>query len=179
MFDQWLLQRANHQLHAGSLGLGIEVVDGGQARTVVELNDRWLLPGLFSLVVGGHETFAQRLADGGQWAFLRQQQGDLVQGLAGQFLELGQRCWQLHGGRVARVLCAPGVDSGLLLLERTGALDRLGQGDPAVQGRVAAGLQLFCRQCGDQDPDGFVIAFSGVAAEQWRHGAGKDLCGWL
>ncbi len=43
------------------------------------------------------------------------------------------------------VLRAPGVDSGLLLLQRAGTLDRLGQGDPAVQGRVATGLQLFGR----------------------------------
>ncbi len=79
---------------------------------------------MLRLVVSGHEALAQRLADGSQRAFLGQQQGDFAQRLAGQFLELGQRQRQLHRRRVARILCAPGIDGGLLLFQGTGAFDR-------------------------------------------------------
>lgn len=54
----------------------------------MELDHRRSLAGLLGLVMRGHETFTQRLADGRQRAFLWQQQGDLVQGWLASSLSL-------------------------------------------------------------------------------------------
>jgi hypothetical protein len=88
--------------------------------------------------------------------------------LAGQFFEFGQWRRQLFGGWVLRVLLAPGVDGGLLLLQGAGALHRAGQLQPAGQVSVTATLQLLCRQRRDQGPDAFVVAGGGFATQQRR-----------
>ncbi|MCY1423049.1 hypothetical protein D9M71_387540 [compost metagenome] len=90
MLDQWFFQRADHQLHAGGLCLAVEIIQRGHARAVEHFDDRWFQAGLLGLEVGGHEAFAQGAGNRCQLAFLGQQQGDLGQGLAGQFLELDQ-----------------------------------------------------------------------------------------
>ena len=168
LFDQRLLQRADHQLHAIGLGLAIELVEGRQARAVIEL-DRWrLLPGLLGLVVSSHETFAQCPADRGQRAILWQQQGDFAQGLAGQFLELGQWQRQLNGGGVLWILGAPVVDRGLLLFQGAGSFHRLRQAHPAAEVVGGARLQLIGRQRGDQCPDRFVVFAGGFTFKHWR-----------
>ncbi|MNL37203.1 hypothetical protein D3C87_1593390 [compost metagenome] len=102
-----------------------------------------MLAGLLRLVVSSHEPFAQCLAHRRQRAFLRQQQGDLAQGLAGQFLEFGQRRRQLKGGRVLGVLGEPVVDRGLLLFEGAGGFHDLGQAHPAAEVFGGGRLQLI------------------------------------
>ncbi|MCY1341187.1 Ribosomal RNA small subunit methyltransferase I [compost metagenome] len=166
LLDQRFFQRADHQLHAGSLGLAIEVVQRAEPRAVVQLDGGRVLPGLLGLVVGGEEAVAQGAGDRGQLAFLGQQQGDLAERLIAQRLQLAQRLWQLFGGRVLGILLAPGVDRRLLLLHGAGTIDRAGQGQPAVEIVAAAALQLVVGQAGNQRPDGLVVGVGGFAAEQ-------------
>ena len=161
LFDQRFFQRADDQLHAIGLGLAVELVHRGQARAVIELDGWRLLPGLLRLVVSGHEAFAQCFADRRQRAVLRQQQGDLAQGLAGQFLEFGQWQRQLNGGRVLWVLGAPVVDRGLLLFQGAGGFHRQRQAHPAAEVVGGGRLQLIGRQRGDQGPDRFVVFAGG------------------
>ncbi|MNC13029.1 hypothetical protein D3C75_607610 [compost metagenome] len=152
-------------MHAIGLGLAVELVHGSQARAVIKLDGGWFLPGLLGLVVSGHEAVAQRFANRRQLAVLRQQQGDLVQGLAGQFLELGQWLRQLNGCRVLRILRAPVVDGGLLLLQGAGGFHGQCQGHPAAEIVGGTWLQLIGRQRSDQGPDGFVVFARGFAFE--------------
>ena len=153
-------------MHAIGLGLAVEVIQRGQARAVVQQHFRRVLPGLLGLVVGGQEAIAQGAGHRGQLAFLRQQQGDLLQRLAGQLLQFAQRLRQLFGGGVAGVLVLPGVDGGQLLVRGAGVLGGQGQAQPAVQITVAGTDQLALRQAGDQRPDGFVVGLGGFAGQQ-------------
>ncbi|MNJ57967.1 hypothetical protein D3C77_535790 [compost metagenome] len=116
-----------------------------------------------------HEAVTQGAGHAGQLAFLWQQQGDLGQRLAGQFLELDQRQRQLHCGWVLWILFAPVVDGCLLLLQRAGTFYCQGQAGPAGErtGASAGSLQLIAGQGGDQIPDGVVIGAGCVTAEQW------------
>ncbi|MOA05054.1 hypothetical protein D3C78_1246340 [compost metagenome] len=132
LLDQWFFQWSDYQLHAIGLGLAVELVHGGQAGAVVELDAWRLLPSLLGLVVRGHEALTQGLGNCSQRAILWQQQGNLAQRLARQFLELDQRGWQLQGGGVLRVLFAPVVDGCLLLFQGAGGLDGLGQAQPTA-----------------------------------------------
>jgi len=167
LFDQWLFKRADDQLHAGGLRLVVEIVERADARAVEHLHRRRWLTGLLGLEVGGHEAVTQSAGNTGQRAFLRQQQGNLGQWLAGQFLELGQCLRQLLGSRVVRVLFDPGVDGRLLLFQGAGAFHGEGQAGPAGQGLVVGGLlQLLCRQRGDQGPDSVIVGAGSLAAEQ-------------
>ncbi|MNJ12547.1 hypothetical protein D3C77_67400 [compost metagenome] len=168
LLHQRLFQGADHQLHASGLGLAIEIIQGGQARAVEYFNGWRLLSGLLGLEVCSHEAVTQGAGNTGQLAFLGQQQGNFVQRLAGQLLELDQWQRQLQCRRMIGVLAAPGVDRSLLLLQGAGAFHGQGQAGPARQG-VGAGadaLQLFAGQCGDQVPDRILVAAGRVAAEQ-------------
>ena len=132
---------------------------------------------MLGLEVGGHEAIAQGAGYTGQWAFLRQQQGDLGQRLAGQFLEFGQGQRQLLGGRVVRVLFDPGFDGRLLLLQGAGAFHGEGQAGPASQGLIVGWLlQLLCRKRCNQGPDGVIVGAGGLAAKQ-RGQESALLCG--
>ncbi|MNZ79437.1 hypothetical protein D3C78_980400 [compost metagenome] len=127
-----------------------------------------MLASLLGLEVRGHEAVTQGAGDTGKRAFLGQQQTDLGQRLACQFLELDQSRWQLLCRGVVGVLLAPGFDGGLLLLQSAGAFHGQGQAGPAGQGLVAGGLlQLLCRQRGDQGPDRVIVGAGSLAAEQW------------
>jgi len=115
--------------------------------------------------MGGHEAFAQCFANRRQRAVLRQEQGDLAQGLAGQVLEVGQRQWKLFGGRVFRILGAPVVDRRLLLFQGAGRFHCQCQGHPATKIVGGVWLQLVGRQRSDQDPDRLVVLAGRFTAE--------------
>ena len=164
-------------MHAGGLGLAVEVIQGSDLVAVIQLDGRCGLAVLLGLVVAGHKAVAQGLGHGGKRAILGQQQGDLTEWLIGQLLELVQLLGQVLRGRVLRVLLAPGVNGGLLLFRRAVALGGARQCQPAVQVGIAAVLQLAEWQAVEQGPDGLMVAVGGCAAEQ---GGDKDslACCW-
>ena len=70
LLDQRFFQRTDHQLYAIGLCLLVEGIQRANPGAVVELDFRWVLPGLLRFVMGGEEAVTQGAGDTGQLAFL-------------------------------------------------------------------------------------------------------------
>ena len=76
--DAIAIQRSYHPLHAIGAGLGIELIEVGIGRAVIEADAGLLHAAALGLVLGGQEAIAQGLCGGGQRPFERQQQGNVL-----------------------------------------------------------------------------------------------------
>ncbi|MNN30715.1 hypothetical protein D3C81_1443730 [compost metagenome] len=115
----------------------------------------------------GEEAVLQCACHACEPALLGKQQGDLVQGLGGQGLELFQGFRKLFGGRVIGVAFAPGLDVGLLIGQGGRGFGDAGKLQPAVQvAFILAGLQLADRKAGHQRPDRLVVFLTRVLVQQ-------------